>query len=211
MAVGFNTFFNGICDVKFIVQNITRRSGGVGKFVRIFGVNIPPEGAYNLMGIPVVSEADILHSLQKGTLFNKIITDEIRVVDSDINLISFNECQKSFLINAGVPRDTTEGGGGDGYTTVDYIFRQNVQLVGVLNGSNRSFIIPNGEKFINGTLDEDEFRIIIDHNGRRLVENIDYVISESGGAGTGFDTIELISFTPRSKSKLIADYVVPRN
>ena len=207
-GVGFNTWFPLKCDVKFVIKNITKESGK-GKTVRVFGVPIRPNEFYNLMNIPVVSEADILHSLQKGTLQNKICTNEIRVTDSDINLISFNECQKEFLMNAGVEIGVEPGG--DGYATTNYLFRQNVRLLGVVNGSNRVFTTPGGEKFINGELDDNEFRIIIDHNGRRLIQNTDYIISESGGPGSGFDTIELIAFTPRCKSKLIADYVVHRS
>jgi hypothetical protein len=207
-GVGFNTWFPLKCDLKFVIKNITKDKGK-GKTVRVFGVPIRPNEFYNLMNIPIVSEADILHSLQKGTLLNKICTDEVRVTDSDINLLSFNECQKEFLMNAGIEKGVDPGS--DGYASVNYLFRQNVRLLGVTNGSNRIFTIPFGEKFINGNLDDNEFRIIIDHNGRRIIQNIDYVISESEGPGTGFDTIRLISFTPRSKSKLIADYVVHRD
>ena len=203
-AVGFDTWFPLKCDLKFTIKNITKESGK-GKAVRVFGVNLYPDAEYNLMNIPVVSEADILHSLQKGTLMNKICTDEIRVVDSDINLISFNQCQKEFLMNAGISKGISVDG--DGYATTNYLFRFNVQLLGVVNGSNRIFTIPFGEKFLNGDFDGNEFRIVIDHNGRRLIQNIDYLIIDSG---SGYDTIELISFTPRTNSKLIADYVIER-
>lgn len=54
------------------------------------------------------------------------------------------------------------------------------------------------------------------HNGRRLKQASDdtpitgeYFMSESGGPGTGYDTINLISFTPRPTSVLFADYIVP--
>lgn len=54
------------------------------------------------------------------------------------------------------------------------------------------------------------------HNGRRLKQSIDgtpvtgeYFLSESGGAGMGYDTINLIGFTPSPLSALFADYFVP--
>lgn len=54
------------------------------------------------------------------------------------------------------------------------------------------------------------------HNGRRLKQASDgtpstgeYFMTESGGPGTGYDTVNLISFTPRPSSALFADYIVP--
>jgi len=54
------------------------------------------------------------------------------------------------------------------------------------------------------------------HNGRRLKQATDktpltgeYFMTESGGLGTGFDTINLIGFVPRVTSLLFADYFVP--
>ncbi len=56
--------------------------------------------------------------------------------------------------------------------------------------------------------------IAIYHNGRRLIRAVspspllgDFYISESGGVGSGFDTIDFLSFTPAVSSKLISDYV----
>lgn len=54
------------------------------------------------------------------------------------------------------------------------------------------------------------------HNGRRLKQAADgtpvtgeYYMVESGGSGTGFDTIRLIGFTPATSSLLFADFFVP--
>lgn len=206
--VGFNTWFEKQCDTVFRVKNITQLSGGKGKTVRIFGVPIKAGRTYDLMSIPEVSEADIRHSLLKGTLMMKIITDEITVTESNINLVQFDECQKSFLQGAGI----TEGldPGSDGYGGVNYLWRQEVSLIGPKNGANKVFIIPPPDKFIEGDYDDNEFHIRVEHNGRLLLKFIDYIISESGGFGTGYDTIELISLVPSAKSKLVADYVVER-
>jgi len=48
----------------------------------------------------------------------------------------------------------------------------------------------------------------VEHNGRRLIKNIDYILVESGGIGSGYDGIQLISIIPNSNSKLVANYVV---
>ena len=44
------------------------------------------------------------------------------------------------------------------------------------------------------------------HNGRRLLRDWEYRLEESGGAGTGFDTIRLLLFTPSAISQLSTDY-----
>ena len=53
------------------------------------------------------------------------------------------------------------------------------------------------------------------HNGRRLAEAVsadprqgDFYCVESGGIGTGFDTIVLLTFAPSVRSILVADYQV---
>lgn len=48
---------------------------------------------------------------------------------------------------------------------------------------------------------------VVHYNGQRLLEGAgnDYVASESGGVGTGYDTITL-TFTPRAASNWLIDY-----
>ena len=82
-----------------------------------------------------------------------------------------------------------------------------IQLIGTLDGVNRTFTTPDKFTHVNG-LSLDVF-----HNGRRLLEaqvqdvrQGDFFCSESGGAGTGFDTIILLSFAPIGRSALVADY-----
>ena len=57
--------------------------------------------------------------------------------------------------------------------------------------------------FVHGGVETE----VIHYNGQRLLEGAgcDYVASESGGAGTGYDTITL-EFTPRSGSNWLIDY-----
>lgn len=84
--------------------------------------------------------------------------------------------------------------------------RENVPLLGVRNGINRTFMTP--DKFINGTYNGSEYSIRIRHNGRGLDPDLDYDISESGGLGTGYDTIFFKSFTPSLFNSILADYTV---
>jgi hypothetical protein len=187
------------CPTVFRVENIT--SGRNTKMVRIFNFPIAPGQTRDLLSIPGISEADIRCSLLKGELYIKLICKEIHVVESNIDLIQFDACQKSFLQNAGI----TEGL--DATDTLSYLHRNNIRLIGPLNGTNKVFTIPVPDKFIEGVLDNNEFSIIVTHNGRKLVKYIDYLVSESV-LGGGFDTIEIVSFVPDPKSKLIADYVI---
>ncbi len=189
----------------FVVKNIAPR----GKTIQIFRYPILNQRTRDLLAIPYVSEADIRHSLLKGELMMKIKTKEIEVVQSDIDLLQFNNEQKQFLKNAGVIKGLEIGleqldpsvvfGGGPP-------IRENITLLGVRNGINRSFMTP--EKFINGTYMGSEYSIHIRHNGRGLDPNLDYDISESGGPGTGYDTIFFKSFTPSVFNSILADYVV---
>jgi hypothetical protein len=84
-----------------------------------------------------------------------------------------------------------------------------IYLIGALNGANRVFTTPDKFVHANG------LSIDVFHNGRRLVETIlpyggmgDFFCTESGGSGTGFDTINLLSFVPVGKSILVSDYQV---
>ena len=58
-----------------------------------------------------------------------------------------------------------------------------------------------------------QFSIEVFHNGKREMQTKtnspadgDYYVEESGGVGTGFDTVHFISFTPKPTSRLRANY-----
>ena len=74
------------------------------------------------------------------------------------------------------------------------------------DGTNRTFYTP--DKFINGSYFGNIFHLTVEHNGKELYENIDYTIAESSGPGSGYDTLNLISFTPNSHSLLFATYAI---
>jgi len=130
----------------------------------------------------------------------KLETREARVVESNINLLQFDPCHKAFLESVGITV------GLDTLGATPYVFKQGVPLVGARDSINRIFTVP--DKFLQGALGNNDFRITIIHNGRTLIETTDYIVSESGGAGTGFDTIEMVSLTPNEYSQLISSYMV---
>lgn len=82
-------------------------------------------------------------------------------------------------------------------------FRTGQQLTGSKNGLNVTFTVPSGDKF---TQNLPFFGIQIYYNGQRLTLLDDYTVFESGGLGTGFDTV-VLEVAPLSFDKLLADYV----
>lgn len=84
-------------------------------------------------------------------------------------------------------------------------FRWDIELDGTIDGVNTSFLIPASEKFVQSG----NIKIRAYLNGQRLLDGAsnDYVVSESGGLGTGFDTVEL-AVAPEPGDKVTADFVV---
>ena len=186
----------------FIVRNVTPDRN---KTIKIFNYPINFNKTRDLLQIPGVAEADIRASLLKGELNHKIRAKDIIVECSDIDLLQFNDGQKLFLQEAGIINGLEVSGG---VAEIPFLLKQNVPMIGDIDGSNRIFSIPAPDKFINGPYHGNIFKIQVFHNGRELDEVIDYLISESGGAGSGYDTIILISFTPRINSKMYCNYVI---
>lgn len=95
------------------------------------------------------------------------------------------------------------GAGSSGAATRLY----DVVLIGVINGINRTFTTP--DTFVQNS-------IVVFHNGRRMVRSAttdprggEYFVSESGGPGTGFNTIDFLTFAPNGSSHMVADYDLP--
>jgi len=194
--MGYRTWVKKQCPVVFKVQNIAPH----GKRIKCFLTPIANGMVRDLLAIENVSEDVIRHLLLKGALNIKIRAGEIRVVESNIELYQFDECHRQFLIDAGIITGVTPSA-----VDLNFAFKEGIALIGLLDGSNRVFTTP--DSFINRAHGDNDFKINIRHNGRVLVEDIDYTISESGGIGTGYDTITL-KFTPTERSILIADYVI---
>jgi len=80
--------------------------------------------------------------------------------------------------------------------------RINVVLIGAINGSNQAFSVP--ESFLHNP---PKTSIQVFLNGQALLLSDDYTLSESGGIGTGFDTVTTV-VVPRSGDKIWAHYIV---
>ena len=94
---------------------------------------------------------------------------------------------------------------------VSVTVRVGVGLVGPQDGSNRVF--RTTPDVFEHDLGGNGQTIEVFHNGRRLVQTLtmnpgsgDYWVEESGGVGTGFDTINLLTFAPVARSSLVANY-----
>ena len=219
-------------NTRFIVKNITNETNaqilsefGVDytgierspkKTISIFNYPINAGETRDLLGIPGVQEADIRASLLKGVLRHKFMCGDIGLIESDIDLLQFSDEQRDWLHKYGFTEGVTIGVDELGQDTVNFIiaagsgalynWREKIPLIGLRNGTNRTFYTP--EKFINGAYFGNVFHITIEHNGKELYENIDYTIAESGGPGTGYDTLNLISLTPNAHSLLYATFAV---
>src|SRR5665213_3370860 len=82
----------------FIVMNISPQI----KTIRIFNYPINYTDTRDLLSIPGVAEQDIRASLLKGELCWKILARDIVIICSDIDLLQFNDAQRSFLQAAGI-------------------------------------------------------------------------------------------------------------
>lgn len=196
--VGFDTWFPKDCPTVFVVRNIAPNN----KTIKIFNYPIPNGKERDLMMINYVSEADIRHALLKGELHIKLKFQEAIVTASNIDLLQFDDCQKSFLKNAGILEGLEIAAVP---AIIPFAFKQGVKLIGAQDNSNRIFSTP--DKFIDGVYSNNTFHILIRHNGRVLVQGDDYFLAESSGPGTGFNTV-ILTFSPKPRSVLVADYVV---
>lgn len=201
MSKGFYTVFRKNPSTKFVVKNVAP----FGKRIRIFNYPIVNGGTRDLLSIPEISEATIRHSLLKGELVNKFRCGELKVIESDIDLLQFNDEHKSFLQSIGISNGLEVTGTG-GITEIPFIFKQDIELLGVQDGSNRTFTTP--DDFIEGAFGSNEFHIRVRFNGRILINDDEYLLMESGGTGTGFDTIVFVgSPPPETKHEIRVDYV----
>ena len=73
-------------------------------------------------------------------------------------------------------------------------------LAGAVNGVNLTFTTP--EKFLHAV---PGLSARVHLNGQRLLRVDDYTLAESGGPGTGFDTVVLLH-APVTGDKVFADY-----
>lgn len=190
--VNVGTFFQKNPTTKFIVKNIAPGN----KRIRVFAYPINNGETRDLLAIPGVSESNIRHSLLKGELLIKIKYKELIIIDSDIDLLQFNPDQLLFLQSSGV----TKGLQVDSSNFI-HPFISDTLLTGTKNGINTSFTLSTGDKFVYNST----YVITVYVNGVRQAYTSNFIISESGGVGTGYDTIIFIE-APSAQDILIADY-----
>ena len=87
-------------------------------------------------------------------------------------------------------------------------FRIDEPLVGAVNGSNTSFILPYSEKAFHAAAG---LKIVPYRAGQRSSVGVgcDATVSESGGPGTGFDTVVFL-LPPKVGDNMTVDFVVKR-
>ena len=202
-------------NTHFIVKNVcTDRN----KTINIFRYPINFGDTRDLLQIPGVTEEDIRASLLKGTLRHKFLCGDIELISSNIDLLQFSDKQRAFLSSFGFTEGIDIGVDELGADTVQFIenqgsgkllyrWVQEVQLIGVKDGTNRTFKTP--DKFIYGIfITGDQFHINIKVDGKNYYEGVDYNLSESGGPGTGYDTVYFKPFAPKPRNLLFATYAV---
>jgi hypothetical protein len=74
-------------------------------------------------------------------------------------------------------------------------------LIGDIDGANLVFTTP--DKFLREVGGR---TIRVMYNGVRQEEGLDYTLSESGGLGTGYDTVTVLDKPPKSGDRLLVDY-----
>jgi hypothetical protein len=87
-----------------------------------------------------------------------------------------------------------------------------IPLLGLRNSINKVFLVP--DVFVHDLILGET--IVVHHNGRRLKqattgtpsEGGEYYPFESGGPGTGYDSVYLLGFTPNQFSEIEADYLL---
>src|SRR6266404_5228938 len=177
--------------ISFVVKNVSVQK----KMIKIFNYPILYNTTRDLMKIPGISESEIRASLLKGELNHKILANDIEIMTSDINLLQFNQDNLSFLINHGIKQGIMVG-----YKNSDVIHYEDQRLVGNINSFNTTFKVAN-PPFIQ----DDVYKIIIFWNGIKQSLSNDYIIAESKGPGTGYNTVILL-VAPDSGDIISANY-----
>jgi hypothetical protein len=196
--MGMNSFAPFLKEFnRFVVKNIASPP----KTVRIFNYPIPTDMTRDLLAIEGVSASEIAASLLKGEILHKLRYKEITILDSDIDLLQFNTDNLQFLQSSGITNGLQVGP-----NNFQFSWKQDIQLVGSVNDVNTIFTIPSGH-FIQDV----NHKIIVYKNGVKQAYLDDYIISESGGIGTGYDTVIFYippATTPTPIDIVTADYYI---
>ena len=83
-------------------------------------------------------------------------------------------------------------------------YQEQVVPAGAIDGANVVFTTPDFFR-----QDPPDFQIKVFRNGQQQTLGGDYTVSESGGAGTGYDTLTFaVGCTPKSGEIVLVDYVI---
>jgi hypothetical protein len=83
-------------------------------------------------------------------------------------------------------------------------WQEQVAPAGAIDGANVVFTTPD---FFDQ--DPPDYQIKVMRNGQQQTLGGDYTVSESGGAGTGYDTVTFaVACTPKSGEIVLVDYVI---
>lgn len=82
----------------FRVQNIAPDK----KTIKIFNTPIQFNDVRDLIKIRGIGESEIKASLLKGEIRHKLLAKEIRIICSDLDLVTFNDDFKNFLVSGGI-------------------------------------------------------------------------------------------------------------
>ncbi len=176
----------------FVVQNVAYPP----KVVRIFNYPVLSGDTRNVLAIPGVSEESIRASLLKGELSYKIRSGEITIIASDVDLLEFNNSQASFLYASGVATGIQIG-----IPQQAFVWNEDIQLVGTVDGVNTVFMIPSGVFIQSG-----HYKIVVYYNGVKQFIGVDYTISMS--TSSGYDTVTFAAppYSSMTTVYITADY-----
>lgn len=180
----------------FIVQNVSPQV----KTISIFQYPINYLQTRNLFLIPGVGGDDIRESLNKGELNFKIRAKDIIILESNLDLLQFDDTQRAFLQAAGITVGLQVGS--DQLLVLE---QQDIQLVGPVNGTNTTYTIPSGT-----WIQSAPYKIIVYKNGVKQVLNDDYMIAQSI-MGAGYDTVIMTvppAAVPSPPDIITADYYI---
>lgn len=187
--------YRPLTNGSFIVRNVSPQV----KTIKIFNYPIPYGRARNLLRIPGIGEQDIRVSLLKGELQYKIMAQDIVIISSDVDLIQFNEAQKTFLTNAGISSGMQVAAD---QLSSSIIEQQDIVLNGNIDSSNTIFTIPTGFFVYLPP----NYKIIVYLNGIKQAINNDYVL---GSFDNGYRSI-IMTFPPDPGDIITADYFLRR-
>lgn len=180
---------------SFIVKNIAPSN----RKVKILGFSLDNGDTKNLLSLRYISEADVRRSLLNGELYRKITNNLIFIVQSDLDLSQFSLDQRIFLQQAGIIQsEQTIPSIRKKKNTLLHV--EEDTLTGTQDDSNTIFTISSGKFLFN-----DDYKILVYRNGIRQKFGTNFLVAESGGLGTGYDTVIFIE-PPLATDELVVDY-----